>query len=89
MALLRTNVDQTPVAALAASAVSAFPHNLATTPHAVFIRFVQSISVNTSVTNWWGAVASVGPVNVTISNPGTVACPNMEVTSILFHSIIQ
>ena len=97
MALLRFYMDQrqftnatNATAGLSTLDSFNFAHGLPGTPHHVFIRYIASLN-NGGATNtdWWGDIVAVGPANVTVSNPGTVQGPAMEVTSIFFHSIVE
>jgi len=90
MTLMRAYIDTRAIAGLAGGGTATFAHGLPGAPHHVFIRYVASLTNGgASTTDWWGGVALFGAANVTISNPGNVASPNMEVASIQFHSIIQ
>ncbi len=84
MALLRNYIDQTPIASMASNANSAYAHNLATTPDAVFIRYSA-----TAATNHNHIRVVMGAVSNTVYNAGAAASGNFVATSILFHSMIQ
>lgn len=97
MALLRAYIDQrqhtnagSATAGLTAGANVNFLHGLPGTPQHVFIRYIASLNNGgASVTDWWGDYVLVNNTGVTVVNPGNVLGPAFEVTSILFHSIIQ
>ena len=84
MALLRNYIDQTPVGSLASNANSAYAHNLALTPHAVFIRYSA-----TAATSHNHIRVVIGAVSNTVYNAGNAASGDFVTTSILFHSMIQ
>ena len=91
MALLRAYIDQTTLAGQTTLQTNTFLHGLPGTPHHVFIRYVASLTNGATgiSANWWGGIAAVNATGVTIQNPGNQTGPAMEVTSIMFHSIIQ
>ena len=84
MALLRNYIDVTPVASLASNANSAYGHNLAATPHAVFIR-----RSGTAATNHSHIRVVMGAVSNTVYNAGAAASGTFDAVSVLFHSMIQ
>lgn len=84
MALLRNYIDTTLVGSLASNANSAYAHNLATTPHSVFIRHLAS-----TVTSHNHIRVVMGAVSNTVYNAGNAASGDFVATSVLFHSMIQ
>ncbi len=91
MALLRAYIDQRTFAGQTTGQTNTFLHGLPGTPHHAFVRFVASLTNGSTAatSDWWAGFAVFNATGVTISNPGNVTGPNMEVTTILFHSIIQ
>ena len=91
MALMRAYIDQRSFAGQAGGATNTFAHGLPGTPHHAFVRFLASLTNGSAAatSDWWAGFAVFNSAGVTISNPGNVAGPNLEVTTILFHSIIQ
>ncbi len=81
--------DKRTLAALAAATATnhfaTFPHGLGKTPDTVIVRYNQTFA--TAV-----AVAKIAILfdasNVSLMNIGSVASPTMEVSTIVFHSII-
>jgi len=88
MAVLRTNIDITLLAAgIASGANTVVPHNLAGAPHVVNIRYVGT---QAQTADWRGGVSAyVGANNVTLYNSGAMPTGIIEMTSMIFHSIIQ
>ena len=84
MALLRNYIDTTLVGSLASNANSAYTHNLAIAPHAVFIR-----AVATAATSHNHIRVVMGAVSNTVYNAGNADSGDFVATSILFHSMIQ
>jgi len=84
MALLRTNIDQYVTASLTASANVAYAHNLAVAPHAVFVRHAGTVAAA-----YPHIRVAIGAVSNTIYNAGQGESGPLEVTSIIFHSMIQ
>ena len=78
--------DKRTLAAMpAATNIVTFPHGLGKTPDTVIVRYNQTIASA-------ALLAFIVPIfdasNVTLQNIGGAASPTMEVSTIVFHSII-
>jgi len=62
-----------------------YPHGLGKTPDTVIVRYNQVIASATAVGH---IVALFDASNVSLQNIGALASPTMEVSAIVFHSII-
>ena len=72
-------------AATATNHFATFPHGLGKTPDTVIVRFNQTLATAAAVAN---IISLLDASNVSLMNIGAVASPTMEVSTIVFHSII-
>lgn len=86
MALLRAYVDKRTLTELTRQDAVTFAHGLPGTPDTVDIRFLAS---KASTSRFIGICAVANATNITIQNAGGTTCPNMEVVSMVMHSMIQ
>ncbi len=87
MALLRNYIDKRTNATIASNANISFAHGLPAAPDAVQIRHVATLA---STTAWVGGIAAlVDATNVSLYNCGRATSGALEITSMVFHSIIQ
>jgi len=77
--------DKRTIAGIASGGTATYPHGLGKVPDTVVVRWNQTLATA-------AAVASIVPLidasNVTLQNIGSVLSPNMEVSTIVFHSLI-
>jgi len=62
-----------------------YPHGLGKTPDTVIIRYNQPLGTATQVAK---VIAIFDASNVSLQNISTINSPTMEVSTIVFHSII-
>lgn len=87
MALMRYYVDTRIVGSIASRNVATFAHGLPGIPNVCNAQFAVA---SASQANWLGGIACLyDATNVSIYNSGDVACGDLQVTTMLFHSIIQ
>lgn len=79
------NVDKRTIAGIASGANVTYPHGLQKTPDSVIVRWIVTLGTAAAVGN---IAAYVDAANVTLYNIGSVASPDMEVCTLVFHSIM-
>lgn len=77
--------DKRTITSIASAGTATYPHGLGKTPDTVIVRFIQTIGTAAAVAH---IVAQIDASNVSLQNIGSVASPNMEVSTIVFHSLI-
>lgn len=77
--------DKRTIAGIASGGTATYPHGLGKTPDTVIIRWIQTLATAAAV----GSIAALYDAsNVTLQNIGSVLSPNMEASTIIFHSIM-
>jgi hypothetical protein len=79
------DVDKRTLAALASGGNTVYAHGLQKTPDTVIVRWIASIGTAAAVGN---IAAVIDATNVTLYNIGSVPSPAMEVSTLVFHSIM-
>ena len=87
MALMRYYVDTRIVGSIASRFVATFAHGLPGIPNVCNAQFAVASG---SQANWLGGIACLYDIsNVSIYNSGDRDSGDLQVTTMLFHSIIQ
>lgn len=94
MAVMAVNIDKTLVAGMASGATASYFHNLPAPPDTIQVRFTVPSGATLSFVGIRAYTAlyttTAGATNVVqMQNTGADLSPNMEVTAIRFHSLIQ
>jgi hypothetical protein len=79
------DVDKRTLAGLVSNGTATYPHGLQKTPDTVIIRFIQTLL---TAPNQGNMVALVDATNVTVQNIDLAASPDMEICTLVFHSIM-
>ncbi len=79
------STDKRTIAGIASGGTATYPHGLGKAPDTVIVRWIATLATAAAVAS---ISALVDASNVSLQNIGSVASPNMEVSAIIFHSVI-